>query len=333
MLRIFLRDLGDVQIPLLATMLLGGCLTKALKAIRTRSVNAGLGPTALFPLKLRRPAAMAMCATELGLGIGLILTAGDYLRSVAPLVRMGTGLLFLVATCSLIELRSVRPDIGCGCFGDFSKSPVTGRTIARSALLAAAALGTIRLKPIQPPGSARSILAMLLILAAELIVFAVLSPEIKDVLVRVGYSAPCELRIVSQEQTIAALQRSAQWRKHAGLIADQRPSDIWRELCWRYVAYPSKYAGKDADVVFAVRLDHRRPVILSALVDAATGAVLPWPVSPARPVRSRKRHAATRTRPARYPEPVRYPEPAGYVEPASLPGVPGTSRRKPYPPT
>jgi hypothetical protein len=319
-----LIDLGDVQIPLLATLLLGGCLMKGVKVAQSRSMAAGLGPTALFPLKLRKPAAIAMCVTELGLGIGLILTAGDYWKSIASLTRMGTGLLFLVATCSLIELRSVHPEVGCGCFGDFSKSPVTGRTIVRSGLLAAAALGTIRLGPIQPPTSARSILTMLLILAAELVGFGLLSPEIRDVLVRIGYSAPCELRIVSQEQTLAALQRSAQWRKHAGLIADSRPTDVWRELCWRYVAYPSHYAGKQAELVFAVRLEHRRPVILSALVDTATGAVLPWPISAAK---SARRPVVTRPRPASYREPVTY------AEPASMPGVRGNSARKPYPPT
>jgi hypothetical protein len=323
---ILLRDLGEVQIPLLATMLLGGFAMKALKAIQTHSIAAGLGPTALFPHKLRKPAALFISVMELGLGAGLILTAGEYWKGVAPPVRLGTGLLFLVATCSLIELRSVRPDIGCGCFGDFSKSPVTGRTIARSALLAGAAFGIIGLKPIQPPAPGRNILAIVLILAGELIIFALLSPEIKDVLVRIGYSAPCELRIVSQEQTLAALQRSAQWRKHVSLLADHQPSDIWRELCWRYVAFPSQYAGKDAELVFAVRLEHRRPVILSALVDTATGTVLPWPVATARPARPR-RHAAARPRLARYPEPV------PYAEPASLPGVRGSSSRTPYPPT
>jgi hypothetical protein len=324
MLPIPLSDLGDVQIPLLATILLGGCLMKGIKVAQTRSMAAGLGPTALFPLKLRKPAAIALCVTELGLGLGLILTAGEYWKGVASLTRMGAGLLFLVATCSLIELKSVHPEVGCGCFGDFSKSPVTARTIVRSALLAAAAIGTIRLRPIQPPTSAKTIVTMLVILVVELTVFGLLSPEIRDVLVRIGYSAPCELRIISEEQTLAALHRSSQWRKHVSLIADNRPSDVWRELGWRYVAYQSQHAGKDAELVFAVRLEHRRPVILSALVDTATGAVLPWPVSGAKPAR---RHAAARPRPARYPEPV------AYAEPASLPGGRGSSTRTPYPPT
>ena len=292
--------LGDIQIPLLATMLLGGCLMKAVRAVQTRSMAAGLGPTALFPLKLRTPAAIATCLTEFGLGVGLILTVGQEWHGMpAELVRLGTGLLFLVATCALIEIRNQRPDMGCGCFGEFSRAPITGRTVARSSLLASAAVGTIKLRPIQLPATGQSIGLLAGMLLAELAVFALLSPEIKDVLVRIGYSAPCELRVVSSEQTLVALKRSTQWRKHATLISDHSPSDIWRELCWRYVAFPSEHDGRTADLVFAVRLEHRRPVVLSALVDAATGAVLPWPVPAARPARA-SRHRIVRPCLARY---------------------------------
>jgi hypothetical protein len=315
--------IGDVQIPLLATLLLGGCGLKAARSARVRSIAAGLGPTALFPIRVRRPIAMAICALELGLGFGLILTAGRYWHGAsAEVVRLGVGLLFLVATCALIELRGVRPEVGCGCFGELSKTPVTLRTIARSALLAVAALGTIKLKPIELPRSLGTAGILL-----EVTLFALLSPEIKDVLVRIGYSAPCELRVISQEQTLSTLYRSSQWRKHADLIADHHPSDIWRELCWSYIAFPSQYDGQEAELVFAVQLEQRRPVVLSALVDTATGVVLPWPVSttprPALP----RRHGLTRPRLARYPEPVRH------VEPASAPGVRSPAGRRPYPPT
>lgn len=64
----------DVQIPLLSAMLLGGCFAKLVRMLRTRTVTAALGPTALFPLHLRRPAAIFLCAAEFGLGIGLIVT-------------------------------------------------------------------------------------------------------------------------------------------------------------------------------------------------------------------------------------------------------------------
>lgn len=276
--------LGDAQIPLLAALLLGGCVMKAVKVVQARTVAAGLGPTALFPLKLRAPVAVFLCVTEFCLGIGLIVTSSKFgAGTPAALVRLGTGLLLLVATFALMELRTVRPEVGCGCFGEFSQTPVTGRTIARSALLAVAAIAIMKLPPIVLPHWPGQDVALLLILATEVAVLGLMSPEIRDVLVRIGYSAPCELRLVNPEQTLTALHRSAQWRKHSALITSHQPSDMWRELCWRYIAFPSKYAGRDAEMVFAVRLEHRRPVVLSALVDMATGAVLPWPGGASRP--------------------------------------------------
>lgn len=304
--------LGDAQIPLLAALLLGGCLAKAVKVVRTRTVTAGLGPTALFPLKLRAPVAMIMCAIEFCLGIGLVVTSSAFGEGTpAGLIRLGTGLLFLVATFALIELRSVRPDVGCGCFGEFSQTPVTGRTIARSALFALAALATMKLEPITPPRWPGQGFALLMILVAELAVLGLLSPEVRDVLVRIGYSAPCELRVVNPEQSLAALHRSAQWRKHSALIASHEPTDVWRELCWRYMAFPSKHAGRDAELVFAIRLEHRRPVVLSALVDTASGVVLPWPAGTPRPARVRLRRSTARVRPAHRTDPLPHAEATG----------------------
>jgi hypothetical protein len=37
-------------------------------------------------------------------------------------------------------------------------------------------------------------------------------------------------------------------------------------LCWRYVVYPGRLDGAEADVVFAVQMKQRRPVIKSAVV-------------------------------------------------------------------
>jgi hypothetical protein len=279
--------LGQAQIPLLAAMLLGGCAAKLARGIRRRSIDAGIGPTALFPLRLRPLAAGTLTAIELGLGIGLIVTAGTIVDSAAAkVVRIGTCVLFVVATFALIELRSIRPDIGCGCFGEFSSTPITGRTLTRSILLAAAALGAVAVKPIKPPPDHdfSRVVPVLIVLAIELAIIAALSPEVRELLVRIGYSAPCELRLPTPEHTLNALRRSSQWRRHLALLADEEPRDVWRELCWRYLAFPSRYHGRDADLVFAVYLQNRRPVVLSVLVDATTGAAIPWPVSSGRPV-------------------------------------------------
>jgi len=274
----------EVQIPLLASLLLGGSAAKLVQVLRVRSVDAALGPTALFPVYLRRPLAIVMCAAEFALGVGLILTAGTIGRG-APTnaVRLATALLFLVATCALIELRGTRPDLGCGCFGDFSTAPVSGRALARSAFLAVAALSTVGLPPLQPPHRGVAAILPLGIFAAEMALVAALSPEIGEGLVRLGYSEPCELRIVPAERTVAALQRSSHWRRHSGLITADEPADMWRELCWRYVVYPGELHGRPVELVFAVFLRQHRPAIQAALVDAATGNVLPWPPGSVRP--------------------------------------------------
>ena len=52
-----LTTFSYIQIPLLALMLLGGCAAKLGRAVQRRSIDAGLGPTALFPLRLRPLAA------------------------------------------------------------------------------------------------------------------------------------------------------------------------------------------------------------------------------------------------------------------------------------
>ena len=71
-----LTAVRELQIPLLAALLLGGCAAKAWRVLRTRSLTAAMVPTGLLPLRLRRPIMMTMCATELALGLALIATAG-----------------------------------------------------------------------------------------------------------------------------------------------------------------------------------------------------------------------------------------------------------------
>jgi methylamine utilization protein MauE len=278
-----LDALREVQIPLLAALMLGACSTKLIRAMRARSISGSLGPTALFPMNMRGPLALMFCAIECGLGAGLIVTAGRLGHGTpASFVRLGTGLMFLVATTALIELRTAKPDVGCGCFGDFSSAPVSNRTLARSALLSVAAFSTIGLGPVSQPRSAAGAGRLLIIMAIELIVLAALSPELGEGLIRLGYSEPCELRALASDRTLAALRRSKQWRRHAGLITSEAPVDMWRELCWRYVVFPARYRERDTELIFAVYLQHRRPTVHTALVDAVTGDPVPWPTSPPR---------------------------------------------------
>jgi hypothetical protein len=50
------------------------------------------------------------------------------------------------------------------------------------------------------------------------------------------------------------------------------PADIWRELCWWYLAYPAREGDQDCQVVFAVEVKPRRPAVRAAVVRADAGA-------------------------------------------------------------
>jgi methylamine utilization protein MauE len=279
--------LREVQIPLLAVMLLGACAAKSWRALRSRSVAAGLGsrsvsasmgPTGLFSLRMRRPAMVVMFVTELSLGLGLIGTAGRIGGAAtnlpATVVRAGTALFFLVAVGALNEVRQRRPDSGCGCFGELSDTPVGLRTIARSGLLCASAVATIGLPPLRMPSSPAEAELWLAVLAFELALIAFLSPELGEILVRLGYSEPCELRRLPLSRTMSALHASAQWRKYESQVAAATPADLWREGCWRFAVYPGIVRGRRVDIVFAIYLQARRPAVRAAVIDADTDEVL-----------------------------------------------------------
>jgi len=261
----------EVQIPLVAALLIGGCAAKARRAAATRSIAAGISPTAMFPLRVRRPIAIALCATELTLGVAMLLTAGPF--GAGPLalgIRSATALLFGTAVGALHELRIRRPSAGCGCFGDLSDTPVGWRTMARSALLCAAAVAAIGVPPLHKPASAGQAVVVLAIAAVELLVLAALSPEIGEIMVRLGYSEPCEVRRVPVSRTLAALRSSAPWRRYRHQLAATEPIDVWREGCWRYLVFPGTVASRRVEVVFAVYLKSRRaPVRVGVVAPAA----------------------------------------------------------------
>lgn len=270
-----LADLQDVQPPMIAGILIGACLAKLGRVLRNGTLDAGLGPTQLFPLRLRRPLAMLLCAFEISLGLALLVTVlpvgtragvAPFAPRAATGARIATAAFFLVAVAALVDLRGRRPDLGCGCFGDFSTRPAGRRSIARAALLTAGALISIGSPALYLPPRGHGALLFLGIVCAELAVIAALSPEVSDALVRLGYTDPCELRQVPANRTLSALRRSRQWRKHARAITTELPIDMWRELCWRYVVYPCCQDGENAEVVFAVQVKRRRPLVQAAVV-------------------------------------------------------------------
>jgi len=283
-----------VQIPLLATLLELACAGKAVRAARSRSITEALGPTCMFPLRLRRPSAMVMCAIEFSLGLLLIATAGRIWAwpAAATGVRLGVVLLFATATAALVELRAHRPDVGCGCFGDLSTTPVSLRTIARSALFTAGAALSVGVPPIRLaadgliPGAAHGTAGarlLVALVAAQIIVLGALSPELGEAMVRLGYREPCERRTLPVARTLAALRMSRAWRRHAVLLTSTDPADVWRELCWRYAVFPGDVNGREADVVFAVYLRRWSPPVRVAIVDAVTGEKIRPAAPQARP--------------------------------------------------
>jgi hypothetical protein len=261
----------EVQIPLLAVLLIGGCATKARRAHGARSIDAGIGPTGMFPFRLQRPAAIAIYVSEFGLGVGLLVTAGRIgAGSPALAVRAATFVLFCTAVAALAELRSRRPDVGCGCFGDVSSTPVGWRTITRAALLAAAALASIGTPPLHMLGSSDGVGEALAVTVAELALLAVLSPEIGEMMVRLGRAEPCELRRVPVAKTLDTLWASASWRRYHRYLITTTPTDVWREGCWRFAVFPGILASRRVEVVFAVYMSGRHAPIRAGVIDIDT---------------------------------------------------------------
>jgi hypothetical protein len=258
------------QLPVLAALLLGGCATKARRMISSSSHSheRANGPTGMFPVRMRSPIAIGLFVLEFALGAGLLATAGRFgAGPPALVVRSLTALLFGTAVAALHELRGRQPDAGCGCFGDLSHTPVSWRALARSAALCLAAIATIGLPPLHPPTSAKQASLVLAVLAVELAVLAVLSPEIGEIMVKLGYSEPCEVRRLPVSRTLSALRGSGHWRRYRRYLTSQEPVDVWREGCWRYVVFPAMLASRRVEVVFAVYLKPRRAPVRAGIFD------------------------------------------------------------------
>src|SRR5207248_3264944 len=171
----------QMQVPLLALVLLGACAAKMSRMLRVRSVLVVLDATSLFPPRLRRPATMAVCLTELCLGVGILLTSGRAWHGWAAGVRLAAALFFLIAMCAVVELRQFRPGLGCGCFGDLSSRPPGLRSVLRAGLLGAAALVSIPGGELTLPPAGPAAALDLGILVAEFLLVAAVSPEVGDV--------------------------------------------------------------------------------------------------------------------------------------------------------
>ena len=261
----------EVQVPVLAVLLIGGCAAKARRAVGARSIDAGIGPTGMFPFRLQRTAATAIVVSEFALGVGLLVTAGRIGAGPPALaVRAATAVLFCTAVAALAELRSRRPDVGCGCFGDVSSTPVGWRTITRAALLGAAAVSSIGVPPLHMLGTFHRYGEFIAVAVVEIAVLAVLSPEIGELMVRLGRAEPCELRRVSVAKSLDTLWASASWRRYHRYLISTIPTDVWREGCWRFAVFPGILASRRVEVVFAVYLSGRHAPVRAGVLDIDT---------------------------------------------------------------
>ncbi|RCV51349.1 MauE/DoxX family redox-associated membrane protein [Marinitenerispora sediminis] len=252
----------ETQLPVLAVLLLLAAVGKT--AVRPSGAE---GPMSLLPARVRRPAALATAGVEAAFAVLLVAAAGP----LGDAARAGTAALFGVAVLALLRLRRRDPEQGCGCFGGLSSTPVGWRTIARAGLLAAAAAAALGL-PVSGLAVATGFTAThAAVLAVELAVLGVLSPELVEIPRRVRHRVPCELREVPLSRTLRRLYASDVWHMNAEVVTTAEPVDVWRQECLRFVRFGGRRQDRAVDVVFAVPMDGRPPVVRALIVDVETG--------------------------------------------------------------
>ncbi|WP_028649125.1 MauE/DoxX family redox-associated membrane protein [Nocardiopsis sp. CNT312] len=254
----------EVQLPLLAVLLLLGAIAKAV------SGSAAGGTAVLLPRRLLRPVTAAAAAAEGVLAVGLLALAGP----LGDLARAGTAVLFALAFIVLVLARRRDPEAGCGCFGGLSRAPIGWRALTRAVLLSGAALATFGLAPAGWEVLASFGGAHAVVLGVGLAVLAVLSPEPRELVARWTTREPCALRPVPLHRTMLRLRASDVWRTNRDVLRGGGPEDVWRHGCWRFLRYDGTRHGRRVDVVFAVRIGgSARTAVRAVLVDRASGQV------------------------------------------------------------
>lgn len=211
------------------------------------------------PLWRDRRLTMLLAAAETMLGVALLVTAH-------PLVRVATVLSFAATAWVVSELRTNRPDDGCGCFGTLSRTRVGVRSVVRAVFCAAAAIVALGAPHTGLEALREGVGWVGVVLAAELALFAWLSPEIGELLGRLRVRQPCELRTGGLAEAYKVLYASDAWQEHEDVVTRPTPVDVWRELCWHLLVFPGRVAGRDVEIVFAVPMAERDPVVRTAVV-------------------------------------------------------------------
>ncbi len=260
-----LEAVREVPLPLLAALLLLGAAAKATPQA------AGTGVAVLLPERLRRPATLATCLLEAALAVALLTTTG----LLGEAARVLTAAVFAVSVVLLLVARRRDPEAGCGCFGGLSRAPIGWRTLTRASLLAVAAAATVGLAPTGWEVASAPTPLHGAVLGAQLILLALLSPELREAAARATTLEPCELREVSERRTTRRLRRSEVWRANAKVLIRNEPEETWRHGCWRFLRYDGLRHGRRVDVVYAVRIGGpERTGLRAVLVDRESGAVI-----------------------------------------------------------
>jgi hypothetical protein len=242
--------LRDVQIPFLAGVLLLGCVAKL--AVREET------PEPPVALHLRRSFVYAVALAEGAIGVALLVTP-------LGVVRLACVVFFGSATWVIGDLTRRGSEDGCGCFGGLSTAPVGRRGLVRAALLTIAALGAASVPGTGAEVLSRAGVGAILLLVAETALLLGLSPELTIAVERTRNSTPCELLDVPVEDTYARLYASHAWREFEDSLTSARPTEVWRELCHRFVVFPARVDGRAAEVVFAVPVGGRRAEVRAGL--------------------------------------------------------------------
>jgi hypothetical protein len=235
--------LREAQLPFLAVILLVASGAKLVSHERRRSFT------------------LVVAFAEGVLGAALLTTR-------LGVVRLASVVFFATATSVVAERIRRGADEGCGCFGALSDAPSGRRGVVRAALLTVGAIAAAT-----APGSGLEVLwtatpPLVAMLAAEVALFLALSPELAVAVERSRRHIPCELRDVPLTETYDTLRSSPAWRGNSGLLTSAEPSEVWRELCHRFVVYPAEIGGRPGDVVFAVPIGGRpRSVRVGFVVD------------------------------------------------------------------
>ncbi|WP_444961775.1 MauE/DoxX family redox-associated membrane protein [Nocardiopsis sp. M1B1] len=255
----------EAQLPLLAVLLLVGAVAK------TTRRAAATGLAVLAPERLRRASTVGTGLLEAALALGLLGLTG----LLGETVRALTAAVFAVSVVVLVVIRRRDPEAGCGCFGGLSQAPIGWRTLTRAGLLSAAALTTLGLEPAGWEVVASPTPLHAGVLGAELLLLALLSPELRTAAAHTLHEEPCALREVSLRRTVRTLRGSDVWRVNEPVMLGSEPEDVWRQGCWRFLRYDGVRHGRRVDVVYAVRAGGRPgTAVRAALVDRESGAVV-----------------------------------------------------------